>query len=365
MSLFQKIRIRNFRVLRDLTLEGFRRFNLFVGPNDTGKTSALEAIALGVSAGNFKKIIGIGSWLFRGHQRIASPEEVARNFSFLFSNMEPGKISLSLDLHISPFGFVKSEVKIFPRGQKGVLPYDTKENPAPSALSRPFMALQSEAKFSGGVEAVSAHEIVARDEGLYPRTIKREVKSPKVDVPIRPLTCAFVGGSDVASAIDIASRDKAYFESVLDVLRVIEPKLIDIRLGKNNYATATIGDRIVPVHLMGDGFKEILSILGPIPDPAASLFLIDEIAKGVYHGIQPDFLRALLTFARKNDKQIFAVTHSKDLLVALAEVLEKDEEFREDAVCFSFSRVKHDEVFATAYPYEAIAHCVKNGIELR
>ena len=119
------------------------------------------------------------------------------------------------------------------------------------------------------------------------------------------------------------------------------------------------------MHLMGKGFIEILSILGPIPNPTTNLFLIDEIANGVYHGILPDFLRALLTFARKNDKQIFAVTHSKDLLVALAEVLEKDEEFREDAGCFSFSRVKHDEVFATAYPYEAIAHCVKNGIELR
>ena len=364
MSFLQNIHIRNFRVLRDLKLEGFRRFNLFVGPNDTGKTSALEAIALGVSAGDFQKIIGIGNWLFRGHQ-IASPEEVARNFSFLFSNMEPGKISLSLDMRLSPFGSVASEVEIFPRGQKDALPYGAKGNPALPTLSRPFMALQSEAKFSGGVKAVSTHEIIAGDEGLYPRTIKREIQFPKADVPIRLLTCVFVGDSDVASAIDIISRDRPHFESVLDVLRVIEPKLVDIRLGKNNYAIAAIGDRIVPMHLMGDGFKEILSILGPIPDPAVSLFFIDEIAKGVYHGIQPDFLRALLTFARKNDKQIFAVTHSKDLLVALAEVLEKDEEFREDAVCFSFSRVKHDEVFATAYPYEAIAHCLKNDIEFR
>ena len=359
MSFLQKIQIRNFRALRDLTLEGFRRFNLFVGPNDTGKTSALEAIGLGVSAGDFRQMAGY--WLFRG-QIMASPEEAARNFSFLFPNMEPGKISLSLDVKSSHYGEVRSDVAIFPRDQKDALPYGEKRSPASPTLSGIFNGLQSEAHFSDGIKGEFAHEVVAGANQFNVRILK---KNPKPWFPFWSFTCMFMTGTDVASAIEIAPQDKAHFESVLDVLRIIEPKLVDIRLGKNNYAMAMIGDRIVPMHLMGDGFREILSILGPIPDPTTNLFLIDEIANGVYHGILPDFLRALLTFARKNDKQIFAVTHSKDMLLALAEVLEKDEEFREDAVCFSFSRVKHDEVFATAYPYEAIAHCVKNGIELR
>ena len=355
MSLLQKIHIRNFRVLRDLTLEGFRRFNLFVGPNDTGKTSALEAIGLGASVGNFHQIVS--SPLFRG-QSIGDSDDAVQNFASLFFNMDPGKISLALDIKSSHYGEVRLDLEIFPRDQKDALPYGGKRNFAPPAFSSAFKGLQSKAHFSGGIEAEVAYEIGVDAERLNPR----DIKNSKAELL---LMCVFMTGTDVVSAIDIAPRDKAHFESVLDVLRIIEPKLVDIRLGRNNHATATIGDRFVPMHLMGKGFREILSILGPIPNPTTNLFLIDEIANGVYHGILPDFLRALLTFARKNDKQIFAVTHSKDLLVALAEVMEKDEEFREDAVCFSFSRVKHDEVFATAYPYEAIAHCLKNGIELR
>ena len=358
MSFLQKIQIRNFRVLRDLTLEGFRRFNLFVGPNDTGKTSALEAIALGVSTGDFQQLV-VDSSLFRG-QSMGNSDATVQNFASLFSDMEPGKISLALDVKKSYYGEVRLDLEIFPRHQKDALPYGEKKSSSPMALSSVFRGLQSKARFSGGIEAEIAYEIVADAEQLHPRILTK----PEAIFPFWSFTCAFMR-MDVVSAIDIAPRDKAHFESVLDVLRIIEPKLVDFRLGRNNYAMATIGDRIVPMHLMGKGFREILSILGPIPDPTTNLFLIDEIANGVYHGILPDFLRALLTFARKNDKQIFAVTHSKDMLLALAEVLEKDEEFREDAVCFSFSRVKHDEVFATAYPYEAIAHCVKNGIELR
>ena len=38
------IQIQNFRSIEKLTIEGFRKLNVFIGQANTGKTSVLEAI---------------------------------------------------------------------------------------------------------------------------------------------------------------------------------------------------------------------------------------------------------------------------------------------------------------------------------
>ena len=44
--MLQKLSIRNFRLFEELDIEGFKRVNLIVGKNNTGKTTLLEAIRI-------------------------------------------------------------------------------------------------------------------------------------------------------------------------------------------------------------------------------------------------------------------------------------------------------------------------------
>lgn len=46
MSKLEAMRIHSFRGLTDVTLDHFSKINLFVGENNAGKTSLLEAIYL-------------------------------------------------------------------------------------------------------------------------------------------------------------------------------------------------------------------------------------------------------------------------------------------------------------------------------
>lgn len=46
-----KAEIINFRGINALTIEGFSRLNIFVGRNGVGKTSIMEAIAIGATGG--------------------------------------------------------------------------------------------------------------------------------------------------------------------------------------------------------------------------------------------------------------------------------------------------------------------------
>ena len=49
--MFQHLRIKNYRLFGDLEIDGLRRINLLAGRNNSGKTSALEALFLLSGAG--------------------------------------------------------------------------------------------------------------------------------------------------------------------------------------------------------------------------------------------------------------------------------------------------------------------------
>ncbi|MDE5925293.1 MAG: AAA family ATPase, partial [Helicobacter sp.] len=50
--MIQKITIENFKVFDFIEIEGFSQINVFVGANDSGKTSLLEAIFLSLAPSN-------------------------------------------------------------------------------------------------------------------------------------------------------------------------------------------------------------------------------------------------------------------------------------------------------------------------
>lgn len=49
--MIDSIQIRNFRGIREGEIDGFRRINLFIGPNNSGKSTLMEALYLGCTAG--------------------------------------------------------------------------------------------------------------------------------------------------------------------------------------------------------------------------------------------------------------------------------------------------------------------------
>lgn len=50
--MLESVRIRNFRVFRDLEIDRLARINLFAGHNNSGKTTLLEALFLLSGGGN-------------------------------------------------------------------------------------------------------------------------------------------------------------------------------------------------------------------------------------------------------------------------------------------------------------------------
>ena len=75
----------------------------------------------------------------------------------------------------------------------------------------------------------------------------------------------------------------------------------------------------------------------------------------------------LLTLSRDRHIQVFATTHSLEILTGLREVLHGQEfaDYRDSTCCYTLQRDKDDLVRAYRYGYADFNHCLENGMEIR
>ena len=72
--MFQQVRIKHFRLFGDLEIDRLRRINLLGGRNNSGKTTALEALFLLSGGGNPELALRIS--FFRGIKEAKGSETV-------------------------------------------------------------------------------------------------------------------------------------------------------------------------------------------------------------------------------------------------------------------------------------------------
>ena len=92
------------------------------------------------------------------------------------------------------------------------------------------------------------------------------------------------------------------------------------------YAEVDGTSRKFPVALISDGVNKLLSILLAIANFPNGTVLIDQIEDGFYFKKMPSIWKVIRSFAKDNNTQIFATTHSQECLTALLPTLEANQE---------------------------------------
>ena len=82
MKLFSQIAAKNFRGFKNFKIDDFKQFNLFVGKNNSGKSSLLEAIFLLINPGNPILPVRINTF------RDVAPTD-RKTYELLFHNLNP------------------------------------------------------------------------------------------------------------------------------------------------------------------------------------------------------------------------------------------------------------------------------------
>ena len=102
----------------------------------------------------------------------------------------------------------------------------------------------------------------------------------------------------------------------IKVLSIGEPNLY-IQQKSNNLLPM---NNLLPISLFGDAINRVTEIVVTIIKNDLKTILIDEIENGIHYTNQRDFWKALFELSKELDVQIFATTHSLEMIQAFADI---------------------------------------------
>jgi hypothetical protein len=352
--MLQSFSAENFRCFKSLTVEPLARINLIGGKNNVGKTSFLEALFLHYGPPSHSRhlmdflrtlehfSIGRGEfweWLFRNKK----PDSTIRLKS-------SGDNGLTRELTIR---LVEPDTIALPKEVPGT---GTAELPGRYELRLNY----AEKDETGDTQ----QEFVLSPSGTASRT-KSTSKSPIPSAPWMYLGASALQDPDDAERfgqLEKIGRER----EIVATLQLLEPRISRLALIVSAGVPILHGEigigHMIPVRLMGEGIRRLLSIALAIANCSGGICLIDEIENGLHYSVMKDVWKAVACAARKTDVQLFATTHSWECLVKCHEAFADDETYD-----FRWHRLQNvrGEVQAVSHDREMIEAAIYSGVEIR
>jgi AAA15 family ATPase/GTPase len=350
MIILEHIKINNFRGFDTLEIDGFSKINLFVGKNNSGKTSILESVFLLIGMSNPLLPNSINK--FRGID-VGTPKQL----KYLFHN---------LNLENKPSFFAKF-----------------------SDVSERYLELDAKYqlnKFSADNFSASTPEIIGLDlnfsekkqngQRLFRKStviIENNILNQKLPKDYsEKLHLAYISGNNndfLTTFIKYSEiLKKKGGDAILAALQKIDKNIQDIKiLSDGIYFDMANVKELIPVNIMGDGIIRFLNIITAVSDRQNVFVCIDEIDSGLHYSAYKLLWKSLLAFAEQNNVQLFITTHNIETLSCLKYVLEENEfkNMRDCSKVFAVSKTIKSKYVTYRYSFEEFSTAIENDIELR
>ncbi len=326
--MYKSFRVKNFRCFKDLRINDLGRVNLIAGKNNTGKTALLEAMYLLAgdldSNAMLKKDVKYGRRLTRHSDsdwsRSATLFAVFKDF-----NLE-SQIELSAcvqdSLLTNNTGNSIFKLKIAAVQDLGL----ESDRLLDAFFNRRYERSADDAEVLKLVSDLNENPLyILLTDGRLQYSQYR---------PTPILSTTFLPARERVKRDDTASRfsalqDEKRIQILLDDLKIIEPRLEDLRLSAKDRSSEIVADiglaELVHMRHLGDGIIRLTDILLAIHQIHDGAIFIDEIENGIHHSVQTKVWEAIGQAARAQDVQVFATTHSLEMIEAAHEAFKDDE----------------------------------------
>lgn len=349
------IRFENFKGFEQLELNDLTPIVLISGRNNAGKTSVLEGLFLYIdykAADSFLKLNN-----FRG---VIYPVTSNVIWESAFNNSD---INKTMKITVVDDG-VESALSY--SVDKNYVPTDANVHPevlnqfvvaAKNNYSLKYEFIQKDYEETGHLSISGA--------GILCNSSVKDNKAP-----IEMKHAQFINNMIASNDVTIndwfgKSELEGEKESVVDALRLIEPRLLDIRvISINGQPTlyANINGKLLPLKLCGDGINRLLYIILSIKENRDAVIFIDEIETGFHYSIYPKIWEIVAKVAKDNNCQIFATTHSIECIHGAVEGI------CEAGLKSSFSYYRLDRNGHTVshrFSYDMLNRAISSDMEVR
>lgn len=345
-TMFNKIEIERFRGIKHASIEGFKQINLFFGKNNCGKSSLLESLFFATGLSN--PLLPVHVNFMRGYNKSR-----LNDLKLDFYNLDS-----SYPIHIRMENEEKRDLKInlFEQKQNNVslnaddtnilsnveegkygLKFDFKINDKHFESQLRFDSANS----SDATRIVSKH---------YVESLRCTYLSPKYDF-----------SASIQGLKNILQNKEEHF--IVEGLKLIEPRVKDfIFTDKEMLVDVGLAKRI-PVNMMGDGARKIVSLLTAVYDCKDGALLVDEISNGFHYSVMCSLWKVLINAAIRNNTQLFVTTHDVDSIKGLRDAAL--EHYRDIVAAFKLLKTSDDELKAYHYSLESLDYSINQEIEVR
>jgi AAA15 family ATPase/GTPase len=357
--MFEDIEIRKFRGIKSLEINSLARINLFVGDNNCGKSSLLEALfllsgptypALDININTSREYTGIKekdlSLLFYGYEFTGNNviNICAKNNEFNWKLAITPYEKIVEDNELLDSANINNQVQV----EYGLKNYFLLSNDIEESLHyENIIRIQQQ---TDGQERIN----LLTDKIEFNNPIFSKFLSPK-----------HIFKTSIAKLKEIKEQKDEH--KIISVINKIEPKIIGIDyIGDSVFVDIGI-NRLVPINMMGDGIRKLLSIIVSMHECKDGMIFIDEIDNGFHYSKMPLLWETVIEAANQLNVQVFATTHNIDSLKGLAKILsdEKMSERRDDVLTFYLQHLQDDTVKPYEYKYENFEFLINQGVEIR
>ncbi len=397
-SMFIKtLQIENYKGISKIMLKP-KKINIFVGKNNTGKTSVLEAIELLVHPERLRRNLTSYFNIYSNERSInisaqtdkkeidltikeAKEIELINKFSqdlisvFLEYLSEVSKIkypsTIKQELENYTLKYIDEELKKYLLRNSLVLSDGKKENiiyyinysmgekitgiveHIANYMLETIIPVGEKKEFSKYLESVPKYVRYSFDESLG--RLKKPSNEKSEVLMIRSLLI-----DEVRSPLMRRSPEDS--ERMHKIAKIVKDhNLINNLEGLDSdnalYATND-GIKGHPFEFLGDGFKSIIGLLWRLSSDRAShsVLLLDEPENHMHPGYVKELIKFIIDFSKKLEIQIFITTHSLDVLdiILSNEELEKEEQkyLHDELVIFRMNKIGDSTTVANAFDYE-------------